>query len=92
MTSDRIEEIQKKTAYPESNSGLEALKQVWNEMQQEFNSRLCVNCISYGGGDELGGGIKLARFCRLGIRDDSLSNISNAPTFGCTEFSRSIHE
>jgi len=44
MTSDRIEEIIKQTAYPESMSVLSGMKQIWNEMQQEFNSRTCENC------------------------------------------------
>jgi hypothetical protein len=37
MTTDRIEEIIKGTAYPQSNSVLQALYQVWNEVQQECN-------------------------------------------------------
>ena len=37
MTSNRIEEIIKRTAYPQSNSVLQALHQVWNEVQQECN-------------------------------------------------------
>ena len=44
MTSDRIEELMKQTAYPESNSVLQAMNQVLNEMQQDFNSRTCDNC------------------------------------------------
>lgn len=35
MTSDRIKEIQETTAYPESVSVMLALKQVWNECEQE---------------------------------------------------------
>jgi hypothetical protein len=35
MTTDRIEEIQKGTAYPNSVSVQQALLQVWNECQQE---------------------------------------------------------
>ena len=39
MTSERIKEIQSGTAYPESVSVKEALLQVWNECQQEFNAK-----------------------------------------------------
>lgn len=35
MNSDRIKEIQMTTAYPESVSVMLALKQVWNECEQE---------------------------------------------------------
>ena len=35
MTSERIKEIQEQTAYPESRSVMLALKQVWNECEQE---------------------------------------------------------
>ena len=35
MNSDRIKEIQETTAYPESTSVMLALKQVWNECEQE---------------------------------------------------------
>ena len=35
MTSERIKEIQKTTAYPQSVSVMLALKQVWNECEQE---------------------------------------------------------
>ena len=35
MTSERIKEIQEQTAYPESVSVMIALKQVWNECEQE---------------------------------------------------------
>ena len=44
MTSDRIEELQKQTAYPESQSVHQALLKVWNEMQQDFNNRTCSTC------------------------------------------------
>jgi len=46
MTTDRIEEIIKQTVYPESNSVLQALLQVWNEVQQENNERIgsCGEC------------------------------------------------
>jgi len=40
MTTDRIKEIQSKTAYPESVSVYKALMQVWNECQQEHNEQL----------------------------------------------------
>lgn len=35
MTSERIKEIQEQTAYPDSLSVMLALKQVWNECEQE---------------------------------------------------------
>ena len=35
MTTERIKEIQSKTAYPESVSVQQALLQVWNECKQE---------------------------------------------------------
>ena len=47
MTSERIEELMKKTAYPESNSVHQAMLQVWNELQQDFNNRTCDSC-KYG--------------------------------------------
>ena len=37
MTTDRIKEIQSKTAYPDSISVQQALLQVWNECEQEQN-------------------------------------------------------
>lgn len=37
MTSERIKEIQKQTAYPKSVSVKLALLQVWNECQQHAN-------------------------------------------------------
>jgi len=36
MNSDRIQEIQETTPYPQSHSVAQALKQVWNECQQDF--------------------------------------------------------
>ena len=35
MNSERIKKIQEQTAYPESVSVMTALKQVWNECEQE---------------------------------------------------------
>ncbi len=35
MTTERIEEIQKQTAYPDSISVQQALLQVWNECEQD---------------------------------------------------------
>lgn len=35
MTTDRVKEIQSKTAYPNSVSVQQALFQVWNECEQE---------------------------------------------------------
>ena len=37
MNSERIKKLQEQTAYPESTSVMLALKQVWNEVQQENN-------------------------------------------------------
>lgn len=39
MDSGRIKEIQEQTAYPESVSVMIALKQVWNECEQDFNEK-----------------------------------------------------
>ena len=36
MTTDRIKEIRKKTAYPNSKSVQQALLQVWNECQEDI--------------------------------------------------------
>jgi len=43
MTTARIEAIIKETAYPESNSVMQALLQVWNEVQQECNKRVKIS-------------------------------------------------
>ena len=40
MTADRIEEIQKGTAFPDSVSVQQALLQVWNECQQEKDKEI----------------------------------------------------
>ena len=40
MNSDRIEELQKTTAYPDSRSVANALLQVWNECAQENNKQI----------------------------------------------------
>lgn len=39
MNSERIKAIQETTAYPESVSVKQALLQVWNECEQEFNEK-----------------------------------------------------
>lgn len=39
MNTNRIMEIHKKTAYPESRSVYQALLQVWNECEQESNKK-----------------------------------------------------
>lgn len=38
MTTERIKEIQNKTAYPESASVQQALLQVWNEVAQKYET------------------------------------------------------
>ena len=38
MTTERIKEIQSKTAYPESASVQQALLQVWNEVAQKYET------------------------------------------------------
>ena len=57
MTTDRIKEIQSKTAYPESISVQQALLQVWNECEQEQlrlhnvsqeKRTVCPDCGDYG--------------------------------------------
>jgi len=40
MTTDRIKEIQSKTAYPNSVSVQQALFQVWNECEQDQLAKL----------------------------------------------------
>lgn len=39
MTTERIKEIQAKTAYPESHSVQQALLQVWNECEQAISEQ-----------------------------------------------------
>ena len=46
MNSDRIKEIQEGTAYPESVSVMLALKQVWNECEQEQVKNLTIPRVS----------------------------------------------
>ena len=46
MNSDRIKEIQETTAYPESVSVMLALKQVWNECEQEQVKNLNIPVVS----------------------------------------------
>ncbi len=75
MTSTRIEELMKQTAYPESDSVYQAMNQVWNEMQQDFNSRVCMNCV-YNTPSEM---------CNKFIKRPPTSQVSK---FGCTEFER----
>jgi len=40
MTSERIKEIQETTPYPQSQSVMLALNQVWNECEQELRKEL----------------------------------------------------
>ena len=59
MTTDRIKEIQQKTAYPNSVSIQQALLQVWNECEQDnkdkkyteedINEMACDFVINVGG-------------------------------------------
>ena len=46
MNSDRIKEIQETTAYPESTSVMLALKQVWNECEQDKVKNLTIPVVS----------------------------------------------
>ncbi len=57
MTTERIKEIQSKTAYPESVSVQQALLQVWNECEQkqlrlhnvsQEKRTVCPDCGDYG--------------------------------------------
>ena len=41
MNTERIKEIQSKTAYPDSLSVQQALLQVWNECEQEQQLKNC---------------------------------------------------
>jgi hypothetical protein len=43
MDLNRIKEIQKQTAYPDSHSVQQALLKVWNEAQQEIKD--CKSCV-----------------------------------------------
>jgi hypothetical protein len=45
MTSDRIKEIQKETAYPDSVSVQQALLKVWNECEQMKEIKLQIEII-----------------------------------------------
>ena len=47
MTTDRIREIHKETAYPESVSVFQALLQVWNECEQDHNKVVMETAIKY---------------------------------------------
>ena len=47
MNTDRIKEIQKETAYPESVSVQQALLKVWNETEQEQLRIADVMCSGY---------------------------------------------
>ena len=49
MNSDRIRQIQETTAYPESQSVLLALNQVWNECQQDHNKTMADKEKRYSG-------------------------------------------
>lgn len=40
MNTERIEEIQKETAYPQSQSVQQALLKVWNETAQKYKAEL----------------------------------------------------
>ena len=76
MTSDRIEEIIKQTAYPESMSVLSGMKQIWNEMQQEFNSRTCKKC-------------KHNNSCEMQyVLREGVINVNFLKDFGCNKFER----
>ena len=76
MTSTRIEELMKQTAYPESSSVMQAMLQVWNELQQDFNARTCSNC-KY----------KVERSLKKYYGACSLNKFMiSHKNFGCTEF------
>ena len=79
MTTDRLKELQKTTAYPESISVYQALFQVWVELEQDFKSRTCDNC--HYGDTETKGTI----ICRH--YDDAMP--FHVPLdFGCNKFKR----
>ena len=80
MTTDRIEEIIKQTAYPESNSVLQALHQVWNEVQQENNERIgsCEKCKQYTVNE-------LGSYCYLTLVDMSKDDF-------CSKFEKDTNE
>lgn len=82
MTAKRIEELIKQTAYPDSNSVYQAMNQVWNEMQQDFNSRICENCEHSAWHDGL--------LCVKQVCSDVNGGIDNHPyvesDFGCNKW------
>ncbi len=84
MTTERIEELMKQTAYPESNSVHQAMLQLWNELQQDFNIRTCENCKHYinkTSPDER----YIQVGCGLGVTVPLFSTIKTRD-FGCNKF------
>ncbi len=45
MNTDRIQEIQKETAYPDNISVQQALLKVWNETGQEYQNQSAIDII-----------------------------------------------
>ena len=84
MTSDRIEELLRKTAYPESMSVHQAMLQVWNEIQQDFNHRKCLNCTHYDFEDSS------EQICRNinnhQLLEGNWYKMMVTPDFGCNEW------
>ena len=78
MTSKRIEEIQKKTAYPDRISVQQALLQVWNEIQQECDNEICKNCNNLQP--------DFNNTCSIGICIPEDINGESDLTFGCNKF------
>lgn len=92
MNSDRIDELLKQTAYPESSSVREAMLQIWNEMQQEHNSHICSNCkhLKVGSTCEA---LKEHIYPEYYVADNTdfyleSYDIESTNTFGCTQFKR----
>jgi len=82
MTTDRLDEIIKGTAYPDSNSVYQAVYQVENEMQQEFNSRTCENCKH--GTEEDGPTYD----CYMSRNYFGYDHVALPIDYGCTKFKR----
>ena len=87
MTSDRIQELQENTACPDSISVHSALLQVWNEMQQEFNSRTCENCEFW----EIEVYIEQPGYCNKFISEGYCDALTDRD-FGCNLFERKPYE
>ena len=93
MNHDRIEEIMKATAYPESNSGYQALLQVWNEVQHDNNTRIgaCEYCVHFD--TSLGNSPRHGYCSRLRDTEQALwVNIETVADWYCRDFERKSND